>query len=120
MTRVKRGPRGTQRRNKILTQTKGYRLSRSKLLRRAKEAAMRATEHQFAGRKRRKRDIRKLWIIRISAALTPFDINYSRFIKGLKDSNIELNRKMLSEIAIHDTEAFKQIVEAVKEKSSKK
>lgn len=116
MPRVKRGPRGTRRRNKILAKTKGYRMSRSTLLKRAKEAAMRANEHAFAGRKRRKRDIRTLWITRISAALTPYDINYSRFIKGLKDANIDLNRKMLSEMAINDPEGFKQVVETVQAK----
>lgn len=114
MPRVKGGPRAHQRHKKVLEQTKGFRGTRSKLYRRAKEATIRAGEHAFAGRKIRKRDIRRLWIQRLNAALTPFEIKYSRFIAGLKKAKIDLNRKMLSEIAINDPEGFKEIVEKVK------
>ncbi|MBU1133100.1 50S ribosomal protein L20 [Patescibacteria group bacterium] len=114
MPRVKGGPSAHKRHKKILKLAKGYRGSRSKLYKRAKEATIRAGEHAFAGRKIRKRDIRRLWIKRLNAALTPFEIQYSRFIAGLKKSKIDLNRKMLSEIALNDPEGFKEIVEKVK------
>ena len=114
MPRVKGGPRAHQRHKKILKLTKGYRGSRSKLVKKGKEASIRAGEHAFAGRRIRKRDIRRLWIQRLNAALTPFEIQYSRFIAGLKKAKIDLNRKMLSEIALNDPEGFKEIVEKVK------
>lgn len=114
MTRVKGGSRAHQRHKKILKQAKGYRGSRSKLFKRAREAVLRAGEHAFAGRRIRRRDTRKLWITRISGALTNTGINYSRFIQGLKKANISLNRKMLSEIAIADPNTFNTIVDTVK------
>ncbi len=114
MTRVKGGPRAHQRHKKTLELAKGYRGSRSKLFRRAREAVLRAGEHAFAGRRIRRRDIRKLWITRLSGALTNSGINYSRFIQGLKKANITLNRKMLSEIAIADPTTFNTIVDTVK------
>ena len=113
MTRVKGGPRARHKHKKIIQQAKGYRGSRSKLFKRAHEAVIRAGEHSFAGRKLRKRDMRRLWITRISGALTGYDINYSRFIKGLKDAEIDLNRKTLSEMAINDPKAFKEVVKTV-------
>ena len=114
MPRVKGGPRARQRHKKILKLAKGYSESRSKTYKRANEAVLRAGEHAFAGRKHRKRQMRRLWITRLNGALTAHDINYSRFIKGLKDAKIELNRKMLSDLAIHDPAAFTQVVEKVK------
>lgn len=114
MTRVKGGPRARRRHKKILKLAKGYKESRSKTFKRANEAVLRAGEHAFAGRKLRKRNMRRLWITRISGALNDYDINYSRFISGLKKANIELNRKMLSELAISDPKAFKAVVEKVK------
>ena len=114
MPRVKGGPSAHKRHKKILKLAKGYRGSRSKLYKKAKEATIRAGEHAFAGRRIRKRDIRRLWIQRLNAALTPFEIKYSRFIAGLKKAKIDLNRKMLSEIALNDPEGFKEIVEKVK------
>lgn len=114
MPRVKGGPRAHQKHKKIIKKAKGYRGSRSKLYRRAKEAVIRAGEHSFAGRKIRKRDMRKLWIARLSGALTQYDMNYSTFMNQLKSSNIELNRKMLSELAINDPKAFEKIVNTVK------
>jgi len=114
MTRVKGGARAHQRHKKILKAAKGYRMTRSTLFRRANEAVMRAGEHAFHGRKERKRDFRKLWIQRITAALTTFDINYSRFIALLKKKDIKINRKMLSQLAIIDPEGFKSVVEEAK------
>ena len=114
MPRATGGPRAHLRHKKVIKQAKGYRGTRSKLYRRAKEATVRAGEHAFAGRKLRKRDMRRLWIKRINAALTPYEIQYSRFIAGLKKAKIDLNRKMLSEIALNDPEGFKEIVEKVK------
>lgn len=111
MTRVKGGARAKQKHHKILKLAKGYQESRSKLFKRAHEAVIRAGEHAFKGRKEKKRDMRRMWIARISGALTDKGINYSRFINGLKKANIELNRKMLSEIAIADSKGFDNIVE---------
>jgi large subunit ribosomal protein L20 len=114
MTRVKGGPRARQRHKKVLKLAKGYRGTRSKTFKRANEPVLRAGEHAFAGRKQRRRDLRRLWIARLSGALTKYEINYSTFIKGLKDAKIELNRKMLSEMAIHDPKAFEKVVLEVK------
>lgn len=114
MPRTKGGPRARQRHKKILKQAKGYKESRSKLVKRAKEATVRAGEHAFSGRKERKRQMRRLWISRISGALSDKEINYSRFIKGLKDAKIDLNRKMLSEIAINHPKAFDKLIEKAK------
>lgn len=119
MPRVKGGPRARQRHKKIIKLAKGYRGTRSKLYRRANEAIIRAGEHAFAGRKKKKRDLRRLWITRINAALTPHKINYSRFIYGLKQANIELDRKILADLAVKDPKAFEQVVEKAKETFSK-
>lgn len=113
MTRVKGGFRAHRRHKKIIKQAKGYRLTRSKLFRRANEAVKRAGEHAFAGRRKRRRDMRRLWIARINGALTEHNVKYSTFIDGLKKANIDLNRKMLSEIAINDPKAFGEIVAKV-------
>ncbi len=114
MPRVKGGPRGHQKHVKILSLTKGYRGSRNRLYKRAAEAVVRAGEHAFAGRKQRKRDIRRLWIARINAALTSHEVKYSRFINGLRKLKIDLNRKILSEMAINDPKSFSEIVKKVK------
>lgn len=114
MTRVKGGHTGRQKHKKILKAAKGYRGTRSKLFRPAHEAYLHAGEYAFAGRKLKKRDFRRLWIQKINAALKPFDISYSHFIKKLNDSKIELDRKVLAEIALDDPETFKKIVEEVK------
>ncbi len=111
MPRVKGGPKGPAKHKKILKATKGYRGTRSKLFRPAQEAYLHAGEYAFAGRKLRKRDFRTLWIQKINAALKPFDISYSRFIKKLKDSNIELDRKSLADVALTDPKTFEKIVE---------
>lgn len=115
MPRVKGGVRTHRKHKKILILAKGYRGTRSKLYRRAHEAVIRSGEHAFAGRRKRRRDFRRLWITRISAALSSTDLNYSSFVKALKSAHIELDRKVLSDMAINDPKAFEQIV--VKAKS---
>lgn len=119
MPRVKGGPRARKRHKKVLKLAKGYRGTRSKLYKRANEAVVRAGEHAFAGRKKKKRDLRQLWITRINAALNPHDINYSRFIHGLKKANIELDRKILADLAVKDPKAFEEVVSKAKETFSK-
>lgn len=112
--RVKGGPASRNKHKKILRATKGYRMTKSSLWKAAHEAYLHAGNYAFAGRKLRKRDFRKLWIERINAALKPFDVKYSRFIKLLANKNIALNRKSLAELALNDSEAFKAVVEKVK------
>lgn len=119
MPRVTSGTRKHAKHKKVLNMAKGFRLTRSKLFKRAKEAVLRAGEHAFAGRRIRRRDMRKLWISRISAALTNKDINYSRFINGLKKAKIEMDRKTLSEMAIHNPKHFDEVVEKAKKAFSK-
>lgn len=114
MTRVKGGPRAHKKHKKILKLAKGYKESRSKTYKRANEAVLKAGEQAFAGRKQRKRQMRQLWITRISGALSDKEINYSRFINGLKKANINLNRKMISEIAISDPKTFSTLVDRAK------
>jgi len=114
MPRVRTGFTRRRRHKKILKETKGYYGTRSKLFRRAKEAYIRAGEHAFFGRKLKKRDFRKLWIIRISAALKKYQINYSTFINKLKTEKIDLNRKSLSELAVRKPDIFKEIVQDLK------
>ena len=103
-----------KRRNKVLRLAKGYYGSKSKLFKTAKQAVMKSGNYAYIGRKQKKRDFRRLWITRISAACKMNDINYSTFINGLKKAGIELNRKMLSEIAIADPEGFAALVEKAK------
>jgi len=111
MPRVKGGPKGTRKHKKILKNTKGYWGARSKQFRSAHEAYLHAGEYAFAGRRLRRRDFRRLWIQRINAALTPFEISYSRFIRALKDKKIELDRKILADLAVSDPKTFKKIVQ---------
>ncbi len=111
MARVKGGIMSHKRRKKILKLAKGYFLGRSKLFRTAKEAVMKTGRYAFIGRKQKKRAFRRLWITRISAGCKLNHINYSQFMYGLKKAGITLNRKMLSEIAIHDPEGFTALVE---------
>lgn len=114
MARVK-GAMATKKRHKrVLKLAKGYRGAKSKLYKTANEAVMKSLVYAYIGRKQRKRDFRRLWIARISAAAKMNDINYSRFMNGLKRANIDINRKMLSEIAISDPEAFTSLVEKAK------
>lgn len=112
--RVKRGKNKNQRHKKVLKQTKGFRLSYSKLYRRAKEALLHAGQYSFAHRKKRGGEFRKLWIQRINAALTEHDMKYSQFIHALDENKISLNRKMLAELGLHNKEVFAEVVNAVK------
>ncbi|MBD3280610.1 50S ribosomal protein L20 [Candidatus Dojkabacteria bacterium] len=114
MMRIKRGKTKRAKHKKVLKQAKGYRLTYSKLYRRAKEARLHAGEYSFAHRKKRKGQFRKLWIQRINAALRNENIKYSDFINKLKKANIELDRKILAELAYAQPEAFKAVVKAAK------
>lgn len=111
--RVKTGFTRRKRHKKVLKATKGYVGSRGKLYRMAKESFMRSGEYAFAGRRLKKRDFRELWIVRLNAALREMGLKYSTFMKKLKDSKIELNKKTLSQIAFYKPEVFKQIVEKI-------
>lgn len=110
MSRVKRGTTTRRRHKKLLKQTKGYWGQRKNVFRRAKETLLRALEFAFIGRKLRKRDFRQLFISRINAACRINGVSYSVFMAGLKKANIQLNRKMLSQLAIFEPDAFAQLV----------
>ena len=110
MSRVRRGKRGAQRRKKILKLAKGYRGSRSRLFKTAKEAVDKALQYAYRDRRQRKRDFRKLWIVRINAATRLNDMSYSQFMAGLKKANVELDRKILAEVAVSDSAAFSELV----------
>lgn len=114
MARVKGALTTRKRHKKILKLAKGYRGAKSKLYRTANEAVMKSLVYAYIGRKQKKRDFRRMWIARISAAAKMNGINYSRFMNGLKKANIDINRKMLSEIAIADPAAFTALVEKAK------
>ena len=114
MARVKRAMMTRKRRNKVLKLAKGYWGAKSKHFKMAKQQVMKSGNYAFAGRKQKKRDFRSLWITRISAQCKACDINYSRFMNGLKKAGIDLNRKMLAEIAVSDKEAFAALVEKAK------
>ena len=114
MARVKGAMMTRKRRKKILKLAKGYYGAKSKLFRTAKEAVMKSGQYAYIGRRQKKRDFRRLWIARISAAVKPYGMNYSRFMNGLKKAGIEMNRKSLSELAITDAAAFGALVETAK------
>ena len=114
MARVKGALSTRKRHKKILKLAKGYRGAKSKLYRVANQAVMKSLSYAYVGRKNKKRDFRRLWITRITAACKLNDINYSRFINGLKKADIALNRKMLAEIAVNDPKAFTALVEKAK------
>jgi len=118
MPRVRRGPRKRIRRSKILKLAKGYWGTRSHNYRTAKEAVERALQYSYRDRRTRKRDFRRLWIIRIKAAAENNGISYNRFIHGLKESNIALDRKVLADIAVNSPQTFLHIVEKVKESTA--
>jgi len=115
MPRVKRGPRKARRRKKILKQAKGYWGAKHRLYRTAKEAVERALVYSYRDRRNRKRDFRRLWIVRINAAASQYGLSYSKFIHGLKKLNIEINRKMLADMAVNNPQSFGQLVQRVKE-----
>ena len=114
MARVKGGVTARKRHKRVLKQAKGYYGAKSKLYRPANQAVMKSLNYAYSGRKQRKRDFRKLWISRINAAARLNGMNYSTFMEGLKKANIEINRKVLSEMAIHDPEGFTKLVEIAK------
>ncbi len=116
MARVKGGMNAKKRHNRVLKLAKGYRGARSKQYRVAKQSVMRALTSSFAGRKERKRQFRRLWIARINAAARMNDISYSKLMYGLKLAEVEVNRKMLSEMAISDPEGFKALTDLAKSK----
>ena len=115
MPRVKRGPRKRERRSKILKLAKGYWGARSRNYRTAKEAVERALLYAYRDRRARKRDFRRLWIIRIKAATESNGLSYSRFIHGLRRLNIELDRKILADLAVNSPQTFLRIVQKVKD-----
>ena len=113
MPRVKRAVSAHKKRHTVLNRAKGYYGAKSKHFKMAKQAVMKSGNYAYIGRKQKKRDFRRLWITRISAACKLNGTNYSTFMNGLKKANIDLNRKMLSEIAISDPAAFASLVEKV-------
>ena len=115
MPRVKRGNVHTNRRRRILKQAKGYYGAEGRLYSEARDAVDRAMQFAYQGRKRKKRDFRRLWITRINAASRQHGISYSRFMAGLKAADIGLDRKVLAEIAVEDPETFEQLTAAAKE-----
>ena len=114
MARIKGAMMTRKRRNKVLKAAKGYWGAKSKHFKMAKQAVMKSGNYAFAGRRMKKRDFRRLWITRISAGCKANGMNYSTFMNGLKKAGINLNRKMLSEIAISDKEAFAALCEQAK------
>ncbi|MCL2247836.1 MAG: 50S ribosomal protein L20 [Oscillospiraceae bacterium] len=114
MARIKRAVITRKRRKRILKLAKGYWGSKSKHFKMANQAVMKSLTYAYVGRRLKKRDFRRLWITRISAACKANDMNYSRFMHGLKLAGINLNRKMLSEMAIHEPDAFTQLTQTAK------
>ena len=115
MSRVKRGVAAAKSRKRILKRAKGYYGARSKLVGTAKEAVDKAGVYAYIGRKQRKREFRRLWIVRINAACREHGLSYSRFINGLKNAGVEMDRKVMAELAISDPGAFSELVKKAKE-----
>ena len=116
MARVKGGMNARKKHNRVLKLAKGYRGARSKQYRVAKQSVMRALTSSYAGRKQRKRQFRQLWIARINAAARINGLSYSKFMYGLKLAGVEMNRKMLAEMAVNDAEGFAKLAEVAKGK----
>lgn len=114
MARVKRGVNAHRKHKKILNLTKGHVGVRSKLIRRAKESLLHADQYSYVGRKQKKRQMRRLWIVQLGNAVRNEGLSYSKFMASLKAKNIDLNRKTLAEMAINHKEEFKQIISQVK------
>ncbi len=112
--RIKRGVNAVKKRRKILKQAKGYFGAKSKLYRVARKAVMKSQNYSYVGRKLKKRDFRSLWITRINAAARLNGLNYSKFMSGLKKNGIDLNRKVLAELAVNDPSAFTALCEKVR------
>ena len=115
MPRVKRGPVAHRRRKKIMKLAKGYYGGKSRSYRVAHQQVMRSLFYAYRDRRQRKRDFRKLWISRINAAARSNGLSYSRFINGLKKADIEINRKMLADMAVHDQDGFSRLVQVARE-----
>lgn len=113
MARVKRGVVAHRKHKKVLALTKGHRGGRSKLIREAKSSLLHAGEYAFAGRKLRKRDMRRLWIVQLGNAVRAEGLSYSKFIAGMKKKNINLDRKVLADLAVNHREEFKKIISEV-------
>ena len=118
MARIKGGLNAKKKHNRVLKLAKGYRGARSKQYRTAKQSVMRALTSAYAGRKERKRQFRQLWIARINAAARLNGLSYSKFMYGLKLAEVDLNRKMLAEMAVNDAEGFTKLVEIAKKSAS--
>ena len=116
MARIKMSVNATKRRRKVFKLAKGYFGAKSKQYRAATEQVARSLRYAYIGRRLRKRDFRKLWIARINAAVRPYGLSYSRFINGLKLAGIEVNRKILADLAVNDPQAFAKLVDAAKAK----
>ena len=116
MARIKGGMNAKKKHNRVLKLAKGYRGARSKQYRVAKQSVMRALTSSYAGRKERKRQFRQLWIARINAAARLNGLSYSRLMYGLKLAGVDMNRKMLAEMAVNDAEGFKTLAELAKSK----
>ena len=116
MARIKGGMNAKKKHNRVLKLAKGYRGARSNQYRVAKQSVMRALASSYAGRKERKRQMRQLWIARINAAARMNGLSYSKFMYGLKHAEIDINRKMLAEMAVNDAEGFKSLAEIAKSK----
>lgn len=114
MVRIKGGTTTRAKHKKVLKLAKGYWMTRSKHIKKAKEAVLHAGEYAFAGRKRKKRDFRQLWIIRLNAAVRSMGLTYSKFVNLLKTNKIALDRKVLAQIAVEHPKVFEKIVEKVK------
>ena len=114
--RIKRGVNAVKKRRKIFKLAKGYFGNKSKNYRIAREAVMKSLNYAYIGRKRRKRDMRSLWIARINAAARMNGLSYSRFMHGLKLAEVDINRKMLAELAVNDAEGFASLAELAKSK----
>jgi len=114
MARIKGGMNARKKHNRVLRLAKGYRGARSKQYRVAKQSVMRALASSYVGRKERKRQFRRLWIARINAAARMNGLSYSRFMYGLKNAGVEINRKMLSEMAVNDADGFRTLTELAK------
>ena len=114
MARVKRGVIARKRHNKVLRAAKGYYAARSRVFRVAKQAVIKAAQYAYRDRRQRKRQFRRLWIARINAAARLHGLSYSRFINGLKKAKIELDRKILADIAVYDSTGFAALVEQLK------
>ncbi len=119
MARVKGALNARKKHKKVLKMAKGFRGARSKQYRVAKQSVMRAMAHAFAGRKQTKREYRRLWITRINAATRMYGLSYSKFMYGLKLANINMNRKMLAELAVTDNTTFAKLVDTAKAEISK-